>query len=280
MSGRRTFHFVFGLKAQREPFHLAHHLALASCIRHHPDARVVLHHGDIPHGPWWDRISGHLELRPVERVGWLDDHPGYYDHAEGRFIVGTDIDYAHHADVIRLEVLVAEGGIYADIDTLFVAPVPAYYDGEPFVIGEEEVGAEARRGGRSLCNAFMAAQPGSAFARRWLERIRLVFDGTWSRHSCTEAALLAGERPGEVTVLSAVPHAYFPATREGLADLFARNVELPDAVVSIHWWEHLWWSPLRRDFTTFDNASLTEDYVRGADTTFARLARPILLEGP
>jgi hypothetical protein len=280
MTGPRTFHFVFGLKAQNAPFHLAHYLALASCIRHHDDARVVMHHGEVPYGPWWDRIRPHLELCPVGRVDWLDDHPGYFAHEEGRLIVGADFDYAHHADVIRLEVLAAEGGIYADIDTLFVDEVPLSYDDEPFVIGEEDVGARRRSPRRSLCNAFMVATPGSHFALRWLDRIREVFDGTWSRHSCTEAALLAAEMPDEVSVLSTRPHCAFPATASGLGDLFERRVEVPDGVVSIHWWEHLWWSPRRRDFTSFHNAMLTEEYVLGADTTFARLARPTLLDPP
>lgn len=280
MSGRRTFHFVYGLRAQREPFHLAHYLALASCVRLHDGARFVLHHAESPHGTWWDRIRGHLELRGIERVAWVDDHPGYFEHEEGRYIVGSDLDYAHHADVVRLEVLAREGGIYADIDTLFVAPVPDAYDAEPFVIGEEDVGARASRAQRSLCNAFLSCRPGSRFASSWLERTREVFDGTWSRHSCTEAALLAVEMPDEVTVVGSRPHFRFPASRDGLADLFERRVDDLDGVISVHLWEHLWWSPLRTDFSTFHNRLLTEDYVLGADTTYARLARVTLLDPP
>ena len=32
--------------------------------------------------------------------------------------------YAHAADFLRLDVLIAEGGVYADIDTLFVSRLP------------------------------------------------------------------------------------------------------------------------------------------------------------
>ena len=32
--------------------------------------------------------------------------------------------YAHHADFLRLDALAQWGGIYADLDSLFVAPLP------------------------------------------------------------------------------------------------------------------------------------------------------------
>ena len=32
---------------------------------------------------------------------------------------------SHEADFVRLDALIAHGGVYADIDTLFVHPVPA-----------------------------------------------------------------------------------------------------------------------------------------------------------
>ena len=44
--------------------------------------------------------------------------------------------YAHHADFVRLAALIEYGGVYADIDALFLRPFPDELFSEPFVIGE------------------------------------------------------------------------------------------------------------------------------------------------
>ena len=47
---------------------------------------------------------------------------------------------------IRLDVLARHGGLYADIDTLFLGPIPERCWNAPAVIGREaDVGGQARR---------------------------------------------------------------------------------------------------------------------------------------
>lgn len=274
----RTFHFVFGLKQQREPFHLAHYLTLASCAATHPDARIVVHLHHEPHGPHWDRILPRIERRRVEPVGWIRDHEAYFDHDEGRTIIGWDLDYAHQADVIRLQILLDEGGVYVDMDTLFIAPFPDRYDAVEFLIGAEDPSGyhDERVVDIPLCNAMLAARAGSGFAATWLARMREVFDGTWSRHSCQEAAVLADEGVWPVEVIGPEAHFSMPCTPTGLADLFERRIDVPADALSVHWWEHVWWSRLRTDFTTFHAGLLDEEYVAAGRTTFAVLAQPAL----
>jgi hypothetical protein len=274
----RVFHFVFGLRPQAEAFPLAYYLCLESCRRvQEPDA-LAFHCHHEPHGPWWDRIRPHLTLTRIEPEAFVVGNPRYLDHNEGQFIRRTGLDYAHQSDFIRLKVLLAHGGVYADIDTLFVRPFPDAFYRESFVIGEEDPvvphgGGPAQA---SLCNAILMARSGSAFAQEWLARMYRVFDGSWSRHSCTEAARLRDECPGDVRVVRSdyfYPHMWTP---EGLANLFERRAPLPDVTVSVHLWSHLWWEKHRVDFSRFHGGLLTEAYVRHADTTYAELARPFL----
>ncbi|MGE4056756.1 MAG: glycosyltransferase, partial [Vicinamibacterales bacterium] len=238
----RRFHFIFGLRPQVEPFHLAYYLCLESCRQVNAPEALVLHFHHEPWGPWWERIKPHLTLSRVSPEPFVDQSPRYLDHVEGRFIRLLGLEYAHHADFLRLKLLIAEGGVYADIDSLFVRSLPAALYSEPFVIGEEDpVVVREGRPQTSLCNAVMMAKPGSAFASAWLARMYEVFDGTWSRHSCTEAARVQAGMPGEVHV---VPSRYFYPfmwTRDGLADLFERQVPIDDDVLSVHLWNHLWW---------------------------------------
>jgi hypothetical protein len=103
-----------------------------------------------------------------------------------------------------------------------------------------------------------------------------AFDGTWSRHSCVEAARLWAEIPDAVHV---VPQRYFyrhAASRAGISALFeAFDPDLHD-VYSLHLWAHLWWDSWRTDFTTVHAGLLTPEHIRSVDTTYNVIARGFL----
>jgi hypothetical protein len=272
------YHFVFGLKPQTEAFHIVHYLCLESCIRVNRPDRVDLYYHFEPYGEWWDRIEPKVLLHRVELEKHVRDHPSYFTHEEGRFIKGWNLDYAHQSDFLRLKILLEHGGVYADIDTLFVNPLPSDLFDEEFVIGEESpvVGPGGERPHDSLCNAFLMSAPGADFGRRWLDRMHGVFDGTWSRHSCEEAALLRAEAPGSVRVVPARHHYKHPCTRDGIRTLLEGLDPDFEDVYSLHLWAHLWWSALRTDFSDVHAGRLTEDSIRTVDTTYNVVARRFL----
>src|SRR5690606_26108395 len=120
------FHFVFGLRDEPEPFHLVFYLCLASCRRWHPTADILFHCHHVPFGRYWDlaRDLG-LTLVPVEPAPFVASFR-YPDRTLDKY------RYAHHSDVIRLDALIAHGGVYADIDTLFLTPIPDDLRRHPF----------------------------------------------------------------------------------------------------------------------------------------------------
>lgn len=266
-----VFHFVFGLRPQTEPFHLMHYLSLASCLAvAKPDA-IHFHYQNEPFGPLWDRIKPALVLRRVKAAGFVSDY-AYEDQRIAAF------SYAHAADFLRLEILIAEGGFYADMDTLFVRPLPDAWADRSCILGRETPPPEAQGAG-SLCNAWIGARKGSAFLELWLASMREAFDGSWSNHSTLLPSRLAQRHPDLAHV---EPQSAFFAldwTPDGLADLFLRDVALPDDTYSLHLWSHLWFDANRRDFIDFHGGLLTQDYVAFAPTTYARLARPFLPSG-
>lgn len=273
----QAFHFVFGLRPQTEPLHVVHYLCLESCRRvYRPDA-IHFHYLHEPQGAWWERIRPYLTLHRIDGKPRVTDSPRYRDTEEGRFIQKAGLAYAHEADFIRLEALLEYGGIYADMDTLFVQPMPSRLLQHDFVLGEEP--ARAGEDGvlrPSLGNALMLSRPNAAFPARWQQRMAEVFDGTWSRHSCQEAARLWGEMPDAVHV---VPQRYFyrhPPTPHGVRTLFeALDPDFHD-VYSLHLWAHLWWDEWRTDFTAFHAGLMTIDYLRDVDTTYNVIARGFL----
>lgn len=268
----RHFHFIFGLRPQTEPFHLAHYLCIESCLRVNKPDRLTLYHHYTPHGRYWNLIKDRIELVQVPLVERVSAQN--YDSA----LIGSGLRYAHHADFIRIEKLIEHGGVYADIDTLFVRPVPDKLFEKHFVIGREDPVTDQATGktAPSLCNAFLMAEPGSAFARLWLERMPAALDGSWSNHSCGLAARLAEERPDLLHIEPTATFYPFMWTRDDLRGLLEANRPWPTGALSVHLWAHLWWDESRKDFSDFHGDRLTEDYVRNAETTYALAARPFL----
>ena len=265
------FHFVFGLRKQPEPFHLSHYLCLESCRRvNQPESMRFYYHYE-PYGPYWDLIKPQLTLVKVP-LHPVVERFRYKDHGL------KPLQYAHHADFIRLEKLLESGGVYADMDTLFVRPLPPSLFQKPFVLGRERDIQDPKTGQPvpSLCNALIMSTPGADFGRLWLEGMVAEFDGTWSNHSTLFPQRLATQFPALIHVEPQRSFYHFSPTSRWLAALLEDCQPIPDGVYSIHLWAHLWWEEHRVDFTLFHAGLLTEDFVRQVDTTYNCAARPFL----
>lgn len=266
-----TYHFVFGLRPQTEPFALPYYLCLRSCIEINAPDRILFHCMEEPWGRYWDLIREELTVVPVTEAPEVLRHS--YDDRE----VPPHLRYAHHADFIRLDVLIEHGGIYADIDTLFVAPLPPVLRDKSFVIGREHPVVDRPTGTSrpSLCNAVLLAEPGAPFARIWRERMEAALGG-WSQHSTLLPRELADDHPEWVHIEPERTFYPFRWTADGLRRLFEDTERDLEGVVSIHLWSHLWWDAERTDFSDFHAGLLTEHRIRTVDSTYNRLARPFL----
>lgn len=272
MSARvpRVFHFAYGLKPQDEPFHLCHYLAIASCLGVNRPERILFHHHHEPWGPYWEAVRGRLTLVHVDLPEPVAHHR--YEH---RHRGCARYRYAHLSDFVRLDALIEHGGVYADIDTVFVNPMPDRLFEEPFVLGREGdvVSQTSGKQERSLCNALILSEPGAAFARLWRAGMEEAFDGSWSNHSTLLPQRLADANPGLIHIepqRSFYPH---PWTRQGIRTLLEACDPDLEGVYSMHLWSHLWWSRWRIGFSTFHAGRLTERYLREVDTTYALAAR-------
>jgi hypothetical protein len=269
----RIAHFVYGFRPQTLPFHLVHYLAIASCrdvVR--PD-QIYVHCHELPYGFYWDLIRPHVTLRRVEPVAEVTNHA--YDDP----VIAYN-SHAHQSDFTRLEVLAEFGGLYADIDTLFVAPVPKHLWEEDSVIGREHdvLDPATGRTRTSTSNALIMARPGAAYVERWRERIAPAFDGSWCAHSCFLADDLARELPDEVHLESTRTFHEFAPTPEGMRRLLEDDEPDLDGVVSIHLAAHLWWDEERRDFSSVHGRMIDEAWIRTTACTYATRARAFLPE--
>ena len=266
----RVAHFVFGLREQDEPFHFLHYASLESCRRVLEPEAIYFHHKHLPWGSWWERIRPHLTLIRVEHV----EEVLSADYLPGR--VPPEYRYAHHADFIRLDALLEHGGVYADIDTIFVRPFPDELFDAPFVIGREPAVRHERTGELrpSLCNALMMAERGAPFARAWQAEMADALDGTWSNHSGFLPERLSRTRPEIVRIEPEVSFFPFGPSRAGLSKLLEQRAPLPAGTISVHLWAHLWWDRRRRDFSSAHAGWCIPSFLRRAPTTLADLTRP------
>ena len=271
------FHFIFGLREQKEPLHLLHYLCLASCIDVNKPLSIEFHYRHEPWGELWERIRPKLSLRLIDTAS-SGFRPERYEHThEGRLIKHLGIDYAHEADFVRLDVLAEEGGIYADMDTLFVKRFPESWLGSEFVIGEEYSPLQPGEPMKpSLCNAVMLSAPQSNFVTAWRRSAESVFDGRWNTHSCREASRLWQRMPGAVRVLPSVYFYRYGSTPEGLRTLLAECDSSHPDLYSVHLWAHLWWAADRKDMTEIHAGMINREWVLNSNTTLANLARPFL----
>jgi hypothetical protein len=144
------FHFIFGLKEQTEPFHLAYYLCLESCRVTNQPEKIYFYYNFEPYGRYWELIKDKVELVKVN----LDKFISEFNYSDKTIRQYT---YAHHSDFIRLEKLIEHGGVYADIDTLFVDRIPEDLFMKKFVLGREDdiICQSTGERRRSLCNAFI-----------------------------------------------------------------------------------------------------------------------------
>lgn len=269
----RIAHFVVGFGSDRAPFHLVHYLAIASCLKVLQPEVVHVHYHQLPYGFYWDLIRPHVELDRVEPVAEVSGFE-YNDPLVAHY------SYAHHADFVRLDVLAETGGVYADIDTLFVTPFPDDLWGARTVIGREadipnRVTGVSRS---SVSNALLMAEPGAPFVKAWRSEMADAFDGSWAAHSCFLAYDLAQRMPESVRLEPQRAFHLFDPTPAGLRRLLVEREPDLTGVLSMHLNAHLWWEEWRRDFLDLSATMINERWLRTAEATYAVAARPFLPE--
>jgi hypothetical protein len=271
----RIFHFVFGLRPQTEPFHLMHYLCIASCLGVNKPDTVMFHYQYMPWGPWWDLIAPRLQLQKIEPDTFVSSF-AYTDKNAEQF------RYAHLSDITRLEIMIKYGGIYADMDTLFINEIPDHFFEQNFIMGMEKANwkqAATRAAGGSICNAWMMGGPESDFAKLWLKQTYEWFDGSWNAHSCSLPFQLSREHPEWIHVEPERSFFFYDWTAKGINGIFEKPRPDLDGVYSIHLWSHMWWDRKTTDASYFHAGRLTPEYVRFSKSTYAELARPFLPKG-
>lgn len=251
----KIIHFIFGLAGDfgGKPFSFIHYMAIRSAHVCNPDYKIRFYCKHEPAGLYWDAARRYFELVMVEPPSSIHGRPLMH--------------VAHQADVLRLQYLLEQGGVYLDLDTITVRSFDPLLDHQ-MVMGVQGRGAKID----GLCNAVMLAAPGSSFVRRWLESYRTFRstgrDKYWDEHSVQLPLKLAKAHPEEITILDRGAFFYPSAERQGILDLFVEDKSFPAAYCH-HLWEGLAWRLVE---------GINERNVGSVDTSYNRMARRFIAD--
>tara|TARA_R110001599_G_scaffold253766_1_gene454088 strand:+ start:17943 stop:19031 length:1089 start_codon:yes stop_codon:yes gene_type:complete len=246
----KLIHFITGLHADfgGRPFILPHALAILSAQMAYPDHEIRVCYAHEPSGPAWEFVKPLVTPVVVEAPTEIFGRPVAH--------------YAHSADVVRLQQLIAHGGLYFDTDTIVLRPIADLPEDRVVMGMEHDVDG--------LCNAFIAAPKNDVFLRTWLDRYRDFDQNDWGGHSILLPFKLAQEMADHIHIEPSssffIPH----WDRGSLSDLFDSVVDTSRSY-SIHLWESLSWHWL---------AGLTPSVISQIDTTYNMHARRVLAAFP
>lgn len=159
----KFIHFITGFG--NDPFGLIEYVAVASARKHHPDWKIFIWHGDNVGGDWWAKLDElHVQKTLVQTP----------THFRGKEVP----HHAHRADLLRLPILYALGGMYLDTDTITLRSIDHlnYKGKREFHISIEKDSEENFVG---LCNAVMMSVPLSEFVARWLREYEKFDPSRW-----------------------------------------------------------------------------------------------------
>ena len=214
-------HFVFVNDEFTEPFLFYHYLAIYSAYLVNKPDKIFFYHKALPFGENWEKVLEipNLILEEVEIPTKTKQQNKPL------------LNYAHKADVIRLDKLYERGGVYMDMDTISVRPY------KHLLLNQMVMGKQQNYAG--LCNAIMMAAPGCEFIKLWLQHYEEHFKPKgWNESSIRLPFILANKYPHLITVLE--PACFFlPNWNETDKIFIPQNPPLmiDDKLITLHLWQ-------------------------------------------
>ena len=203
------------MQPQTEDFLFSYYIAvLSAAIINKPESiTITIHHQ--PRGVWWEQTVNIPEV--TINVIDLPTHVG------DKTIKHT----AHRADVARMNILLQQGGVYMDIDTISHKPITH------LLINDVVLGKEYPDG---ICNAIMMTKPQSTFFRLWWSNYEKFFkpDG-WREASIVLPEQIHKQNNKLACVVE--PGVFFLPNWNQTKKIFTGDHPVPEELLTLHLWE-------------------------------------------
>ncbi|KAK2142207.1 hypothetical protein LSH36_985g01007 [Paralvinella palmiformis] len=133
----------------------------------------VFIHGEAPHGKYWDRIAENEKVEVIYR------YPVTY--VFDQLIVGN----SHQSDVWRVDIMTKYGGLYLDVDVIFVKPLSDDLRAYDAVMSIDFIGSYwIEDYPNVLQSGVMLGKRGSQFWVEFQKTMRKYKDDLWTWNAC------------------------------------------------------------------------------------------------
>lgn len=236
-------HFIYFFGAKSRPFSYFNYLAVKiAYLVQQPDV-IYFHCNEEPIGnPHWDNIKQYVKIvkvvRPTEYMGIELEYPQY------------------QADIVRLQILQAQGGIYLDTDTLLLKPLTPLLDKDCVMCYDTSEHV-------SINNALIMSKPNSEFITNWLNEIPNNFSNViWAYHAVVLPLKLYKDNPRDLTLLNQEAFAPFGFDDKYIFSDNPADVAKLDNSYAVHLWDTIWNDEL---------GQVNDDYLNSRQNLFTRL---------
>lgn len=250
-----VYHFIC---LQPMEFNLVHALAITTCQFINQPRKITVYVDQEPkNNTYWDKIKKFITVEKVVRPELVD---------------GVQIVYPQlMADLLRLEILIENGGVYLDFDTLVLRSMEKLLHHDAVVFSNlddddpEDLGKIT-----TISNGFLGFQANDPFLKEWRGRIleHLGDEGVWAWGAVVLPAEIYKENRGKWNYLEIKnfdDYSPFDWNNAGPAFDDQYRGELYENAYSIHLWQSL----LHDEVIVY----LNEQYFLSYDNWFTRRFR-------
>jgi hypothetical protein len=238
-------HFIWFGKNRNLTF--INYISIRSAHDRQKPERILLHCDHLPVGPWWERLQSEVAMEIVHKTP--PTHVGSQP-------IGFRYGFYHQADVAKLEVLMAYGGIYLDCDVIVINTL------DPLRIYEMAIGREKLP---KLIMGSILANKNARFLKVWYDTYAYMYRPMhWDYNTGTVSFYMFTRRPDLIHV---------EPFRLSTPDWTDRHL-LFDGVIK---WQDFY---VLHVMTNHMQMTFTPDNIRQLDSTFGQVMRLVYYGSP
>ena len=255
----KKINYIFGLRENFcwKPFQYFHYLNILSAKILNPTYEFTLYYYYKPDSEYFEKLSEFCKLIKLDNIP--DE------------ISGRKIEHGEHiCDLLRIELIYREGGIYLDSDTICIKPFDDLLNNK-FVMGLEWSNNEREKDEIiGLCNAVVMGEQHNEFCKIWINEFYNDYQPEWN-YNCVKMPYTLSQKYSDL--INVQPrNSFFKYSwdKSGFADLYENNSDVSDCYVL-----HLWESCYYNDLKLYD-----KDYIVNSNTTVANQYKKYLAVNP
>lgn len=256
-----VIHFIYLKNENTHRFHLMHYISIKSnIIINNPEVVKI-----------WSNDFTYLHSNK-EYLKLLEEFPQLIEEVQTDLINehrGHPVYFlSHQADILKNRIMLTEGGIYSDLDSIAVRAIPGdwYRSDKPILCAEEDPNGNDV----GLCYGFFMSPKKAEFIRLIDEEYndydfpedKKLWKYNWGEFAIDRPLRIYKENPDLIKKLPAVAFEPFYTDYTSRYKLLHINSPIPHESYQVHLWENILWEAWK---------FLDQTYALDCDTTLSNL---------